>query len=381
MADVTIDANYPGGNIVLERIDGNDVYVRQDLRDTKGWWFYWNFRVRGAAGRRLTVRLTNGNAVGTRGPAVSTDDGRSWSWLGRRTVRGDGKGVSFSYTVPADAPSVRLAFAVPYQQADLGRFLKRYRRSRHLAVKELCTTRAGRTVQRLHVGKLTGEPAHRVLLTCRHHACEAMASYVLEGLLVAIFGQGDDGAWLRDNAELLVVPFVDADGVEQGNQGKNRRPHDHNRDYGGKSVYASVRAIRKLVPAWSRGRLGVALDLHCPWIRGQHNERIYLVGSANAGIWAQQQAFGLILQRVRTGPLVYRTADNLPFGQSWNTAGNYKSGKSFGRWAGELKGIRLSSTIEFPYANVGRQTVTADAARAFGADLTRALRRYLDKGK
>ena len=377
MADVTVDANYPGGNIVVEGVDGNDVTVHQDLRDTKGWWFYWGFRVRGSAGRRLTVRFTNRDVIGPRGPAVSADDGRSWSWLGRKAVRADAKGVSFAYTVPADARAVRFCLAVPYQQADLQRFLKRHARSKHLAVRELCTTRGGRSVERLHVGRLAGEPKYRVLVTCRHHCCEMMASHVLEGLLSSALAPDGDGPWFRENVELLAVPFMDADGVEQGDQGKNRRPHDHNRDYAGTSRYASVRALRVLAPAWSKGRLRVALDLHCPWIRGGMNERIYLVGNADPAIWAQQQAFGRLLERVRSGPLVYRASDNLAFGKSWNAPANYKGGKSCSRWAGELAGIRLASTIEFPYANVARKTITAEAARAFGADLARALRRYL----
>ena len=49
-----IDADHEGGNVIVERIDGDTVRLRQDLRDTQGWWFYWSFRVRGAAGRKVT---------------------------------------------------------------------------------------------------------------------------------------------------------------------------------------------------------------------------------------------------------------------------------------------------------------------------------------
>ena len=45
-----IDADFPGGNILVERVDGNTAYIRQDLRDTTGHWFCWYFRVTGAAG-------------------------------------------------------------------------------------------------------------------------------------------------------------------------------------------------------------------------------------------------------------------------------------------------------------------------------------------
>ena len=36
---ISIDAGFPAGNIVVQRIEGDDAFVRQDLRDTSGWWF------------------------------------------------------------------------------------------------------------------------------------------------------------------------------------------------------------------------------------------------------------------------------------------------------------------------------------------------------
>lgn len=38
-APFKIDVNYPGGNVIVEHLDGDTVQLRQDLRDTKGWWF------------------------------------------------------------------------------------------------------------------------------------------------------------------------------------------------------------------------------------------------------------------------------------------------------------------------------------------------------
>ena len=68
-----IDADFPGGNVVLERIEGDEVHLHQDPRDTAGFWFYWYFRVRARGGRTLTFHFTKGNVIGVRGPAVSTD--------------------------------------------------------------------------------------------------------------------------------------------------------------------------------------------------------------------------------------------------------------------------------------------------------------------
>jgi hypothetical protein len=391
---VTADANYPGGNVVVERIEGDTVYLHPDLRDTEGWWFYWSFRVsrvegvppsnRGqdardtgtpsVCGRTLTFRFSGPNPIGVRGPAVSTDQGRTWSWLGAEAVQD----ASFKYVYSAEVEEVRFSFGIPYQEQNLKEFLAQYKGNPHVAVQELCKSEHGRSVERLHVGRLDGDAEYRVLLTARHHACEAMADYVMEGLLEGILADSDDGYWFRRNVEVLAIPFMDKDGVEEGDQGKNRKPRDHNRDYIGKSVHPSVAALRTFVPNWSNGKLKAALDLHCPHIRGPHNEVIYIVGSEDERIWQQQRQFGRLLETVQTGPLVYRASDNLPFGQAWNTNDNTGGNKSFGQWAGNLEGVRLAASFEFPYANAGGQAVTADGARAFGRSLAKALRAYLE---
>jgi hypothetical protein len=368
-----IDADYPGGNIVMEAVEGDTVTLRPDLRDTEGWWFYWNFRVTGAAGRSLRFEFAERSPIGTRGPAVSLDGGQSWTWLGQQHV--DGR--AFRYTFGAQAKSVRFCFSVPYQQADLDRFMARHRDSARLKVDRLCDTRQGRAVECLTLGRLDGRAAHRILVTARHHACESMASYVLEGLMQEILQPAGAGTWLAQHCEFVVIPFMDKDGVEHGDQGKNRRPHDHNRDYRGESIYPSVRALRKRAEAWSAGELSVALDLHCPYLRGSNNESIYMVGSRRPAVWQQQCRLGDCLEAACRGPLRYRAADNLPYGQAWNTAKNYQLGKSFSQWAGDLPGIRVAACIEFPYANVLQETVTAENARSFGSDLAAALVTYL----
>lgn len=370
---VSIDADFPGGNIIVERIEGDTIFLRPDQRDSSTWWFYWYFRVRGAAGRTLEFQFTGRNPIGTQGPAFSTDGGHTWSWLDSKAV----KDSSFTYEFEQKRRDVRFCFSIPYLEDNLRQFLKKYVNNSYLAVHELCRTREGRSVERLHAGKINGNPKYRVLLTVRHHACEMIASYTLEGLLEVILSDTALGRWFQNNVEVLVVPFVDKDGVEDGDQGKNRRPHDHNRDYNNSSIYPSVKMIRNFVPQWSNTKLKVFLDLHCPYIRGNNNEVIYLVGSSDSAIWREQQEFAKILESVREGELPYSAKSSLPFGTGWNTAANYGQSKSSSRWAGEQPGVRLAATIEIPYANVGTTVVTADNARAFGHDLARALRRYL----
>lgn len=368
---IVVDSDFPGGNIIVDSIDGTDIRVHQDLRDTQGHWFYWYFRTRGLAGRSIECTFTQGDVMGVRGPAVSTDGGNTWSWLGAEATTA----TSFRYTAAPDTDEVRFCFAMPYLEADLHTFLRRYHGDPHLEIAPLCTTRHGRKVEAIRLGQLDGGCQHRILLTCRHHACESTASFSLEGLMDAALADTEPGRWLRDNVEFLIVPFMDKDGVEEGDQGKNRKPYDHNRDYGGDSIYASVRALRERVPGWAEGCLRFALDMHCPWIRGKHNEDIYFVGGPDLTQWEQVGRLSRILEAVQTGPLVFDSKHNLPFGQAWNVG--TEELKSCSIWSAALPNVLAGTTIEIPYANASGKQVTTESARAFGRDLAHALHHFL----
>ena len=369
--EVIIDGDFPGGNIIVDASEGDVVSLHQDLRDTPHDWFYWYCRVRGAAGRTLTFRFTASDAIGVRGPAVSTDGGAHWAWMGADAVQGQ----SFRFVFPSRADDVRFSFTIPYVEAHLREFLARQSDSPHLRIGTLCRTRQGRDVELLHLGQLGGAPDHRVLLTSRHHACESIATFSLEGLMEEVLAGDGPGRWLRDHVEFLVVPFVDKDGVENGDQGKRHAPHDHWEDYGDENIYPTVRAIKRLVPEWAAGRLHFALDFHCPWIRGDLHELIHFVGSPDQEHWRRVGRFCAILERTRTGPLPYRAQNNLPFGAAWNTDTDHQN--TFERWAETFPGIAASTVVEIPYANVEGAIVTPEAARAFGRDLARALCEFL----
>src|SRR5262249_36744577 len=167
----------------------------------------------------------------------------------------------------AEARDVRFAYAIPYVEENLHTFLKQYARHPHLRVEPLAKTVKGRQVELLRVGQLEDDRSQHILLTCRHHACESMANYALEGLLTEVLADTAEGRWLREHTTLWAIPFMDKDGVEEGDQGKLRRPHDHWLDYGGRSRYPSVRALKGTFAGKRARPVALALDLHCPYIR------------------------------------------------------------------------------------------------------------------
>ncbi|MGP5125668.1 M14 family zinc carboxypeptidase [Brachybacterium tyrofermentans] len=380
---VQVDTGFPGGNAVIERVEADRIVLRPDLRDTIGDWFYWCIRVRGATGRDLTVqvRRDGGPGIGVRGPAVSTDGGNHWTWLGADSVSGD----EFTLSVPDDASELRLSFGMSYTAEHLERFLTANAAHGGLERGLLTHSEHGRPVDRLRLGNLQGSPHRRVLLTGRHHACEMMASHVLEGLLAHVLGGDDEEArWLAGHVELVVVPFVDVDGVARGDQGKNRAPHDHARDYGPEGgLYPETRAITQLLD--DTGRFDAVLDLHCPNVAGPTSQRAYFVGSEGAENWeAVQRLAAALEEETATGPLEYRRADNLPFGTAWNGPANYLSRDglktpltSLDAFCADRGDIGTHAVLEFPYADAHGAEVNAVSARAFGAALARALARHL----
>jgi len=365
---IAIDCDFPGGNIIVGRIEGDRIELRQDLRDTEGFWFYWAFRVRGAGGRTLRFSFPQEDVFGALGPAVSTDRGQSWRWLGAEAM----EGTTFTYSFPPDADEVRFCVSIPYMETNLRRFLARFEGDSHLETGVLCKTKKGRPVERLRLGRLDGKAEHRILITCRHHCCEAMANYAAEGIMESVLAESDDGQWFREQAEFLVIPFVDKDGVEDGDQGKDRRPHDHNRDYHGRSIYPSVRAIRRFVPDWAEGRLRLALDMHCLYIKDRN---AYFVGTPEKANWERLCKFSEIFDSLQTAPAILLPKHNISWHRPWDA--NQGPPRSATRWAGTLEGIGLAMTSELPYAVSNKVAITPERVRTFGRDLARTIRRYL----
>jgi hypothetical protein len=121
----------------------------------------------------------------------------------------------------------------------------------------------------------------------------------------------------------------------------------------------------------------MTIDLHCPWIKSDYNEHIYVVGSADKNIAAQQELFCKMLKSANNGELKVSDKIFLPFGTAWNSDKNFSEGYSFSKWSGEIPGVKLSLSIEFPYSNNEGQTIKQGNAQEFGADIARAVKEYL----
>ena len=76
-----ITKEIPAGNIKVVSINGHDIALDVERRDTAGDWFYWCFQGKFPEKGIYRFHFVEGSRVGTRGPAVSRDGGKNWSWL------------------------------------------------------------------------------------------------------------------------------------------------------------------------------------------------------------------------------------------------------------------------------------------------------------
>ncbi len=272
---VTIHSEFPGGNVDVSKNEGGAVHVAPDLRGDNPW-FYWYFEARASKVGRVTFTFPEkvigfkDGAIGNQGPAISKDLGETWRWMGTEQVDGS----SFFYDFKAENERLHFAVTIPYLQKELDGFLKRNDGNVHVKRTVLTRSVKGRDVELLQIGK-PGPNVKPVLVTGRHHATETIASYVLEGFMQEAMSDSSAGKEFRSRYVLFAVPFVDKDGVEQGDQGKNRKPRDHNRDYGEDSIYPEVRAIKQLD---HKHDFQFSLDFHCPTLVMPDHQVMYFVG-------------------------------------------------------------------------------------------------------
>jgi hypothetical protein len=366
-----IDADLPAGNIIVDGIENDTVKLQQDLRDSKQW-FYWAFRVRGAQGRTLSFDFTNkkGNGpVGVRGPVVSTDGGKTFT----HPLDGKSKSDGFTYTFGANDNDVLFYECHPYVRADWDKFVNKHKTQlgKHFAVETLCRSRKGADVPAARIGCVNKEPKFRYFISARHHASESMGSFVLEGAAEIFFADDARGEWLRENVELMIVPFADYDGVQSGDQGKGRKPHDHNRDYT-KFIYPETKAITEWIASHAGGRLHTFIDIHCPWIRDWENEYVYspLRDPKILPDVDIEKRFSELLEKHQSGSMKYEAKHDIPFGVGWNSAKNHAQGWPAVTWAcKKVKGLKIVRTFEIPFANASGNVVTPDSCREFGGDI------------
>ncbi|OGV49625.1 MAG: hypothetical protein A2X49_04675 [Lentisphaerae bacterium GWF2_52_8] len=368
---IKIRSDFPGGNLIVTKNEGATVEIAPDLRDSAPW-FYWNFEAEVIQPGRVDFSFADGMKMAAKGPAVSLDGGRTWQWLAPDHFKFSSPATkdspanpkdSFYYEFKEKGEKVRFSMAIPYLQSNLDEFLKKNASNPNLTQSVLTKTRKGLPVELLQIGKLA-PGVKAVLVAARNHACESMASYVLEGFLQEAMSDSPFGVEFRKKYVLYAVPIVDKDGVQAGDQGKGRKPHDHNRDYGQTQIYPEVKAIQELADSKN---VEFALDFHCPSIRGDVHEIFYFDGTKVPHIYENTMELVRWMKEERPPAITSWEAVYLKPAKEPAQI----EGLPFAVYFAAKKGMIFAATLEIPYAQTSTP-LDAALAREYGKGFLRA---------
>ena len=379
-ATVRFDCAFPGGNVRIFDFDSRTgvVQLDSDFRDSVPDQFWTYFRVRGAGGRKLVFKFTGEGPfrrprVSRAGMAYSIDEGKTWGWTSPETDHADCFGFSFDF--PANADSVRFATTIPYLGADLDACLAAHPNLRRTT---LTLSRKGRKVPLVTVGPEDAKLAFAV--TARHHALEATANWVMEGMMEAAAAETPDGKWIRGNLRCLFVPFMDFDGVEDGDPGKNRRPHDPNRDYIAE-LYPEVKAFKALIRSETAAKRLVFFDLHAPQVRGSDerpaHDNLFTMGPPPEMEHYWNDYRQALIEATKDDPIRYFGTWDQKWGERYNVPAKDPGEMKSNHWVLTQPNILWTANCwEFGYGRCGG-IVSREGLRGLGRRMMNILARQL----
>jgi hypothetical protein len=238
--------------------------------------------------------------------AAVSFDGVTW----QHTELGEKRPNGMLWRVKATGPTVWLAWGPPFTPHDASALVKELVDGHSFAEAfPLARTREGRDVPavRMHTGGAAGADCFGVWVEARQHAWESGGSWVCRGFAEWLAGADEAARWLREHAEVFIVPIMDLDHVATGDGGKEALPQDHNRDWSDAPHWPEVAAAQKRLAALaSEHRLDVFLDLHNP-AAGDLGSYFYTGEDSllQAAGLRQRQRFLTLAREHLTGPIPY----------------------------------------------------------------------------
>ena len=359
MKNFIISEKFEGGCITVDKIEGNNVYLKMNDRDGAPW-FYWAFKIEGAQGLKLNFnverpvigRFGHQATVGYFGPAVSHDL-KSWKWLYPESPVMDMEELyHFTYEFKEDEECVYFAHHYLYGVANFD-----FDKTHGVEIKELCKDLDGTPCPYITFG----EGDKTIMFTARHHACESSVSYILHGVVKEFLENPPQGY------KVICVPFVDVRGVVNGDPGKGRLPHDHNRDYSlnEEPIYPTVKAIKELV---NQNYVKYSFDFHDPMSAG--SDKVYLVN--HGGRWKEEDLRLSKLYSMQEIDGAFKNYDG-----SMVYVGVTEG--MFSTYMGEDKKVRYATTIEAPYYGEPDNMMTDESYIKSGVAFARAIKQLISE--
>lgn len=262
MNDIAIDANFDSGNIEVLSVTGSTakLTIRKDHQSEFAQWFH--FRVCGAAGKEMQLKITGLNSSAYPGgwPGYDTcvsEDREYWARAASRFDKDeDGGTLTISYT-PASNIAF-FAYFAPYSMERHHDLVAEAAASEGVELLRLGTTLDGQPLDCLELG----DGDTQVWITARQHPGETQAEWWAEGALECLTDPADPVARaLRARCRFHIVPNCNPDGSRRGHLRTNAAGTNLNREWDNPTADKSPEVLAILGHMDATG-CDFAIDVH-----------------------------------------------------------------------------------------------------------------------
>lgn len=288
MTQIAIDAAFDSGNIEVLSIDGRTarLALRKDHMSEFAQWFH--FRVTGAAGEEVELKLTGLNDSAYPGgwpdyDACVSEDREYWSRAASRFDKDEAGGtLTIRYTPASNI--AWFAYFAPYSMERHHDLV-----SEAAASEGVELTRLGETLDAQPLDLLEmGEGEMQVWLYARQHPGETQAEWWMEGALECLTDPADPVARaLRKHCRLHVVPNCNPDGSRRGHLRTNAVGTNLNREWASPSAEKSPEVLAILGRMEETG-VDFAMDVH----GDEAIPAVFLAGFEGIPSWTDEQGEG-----------------------------------------------------------------------------------------
>ena len=256
--NLSVSSAFDGGNIRLVAIENDriDLEILRDHQSDFYQWFY--FRVTGAAGRPITLRILNcgGSAYPFGWPnyrACMSYDREEWV-----RVDSDYADGILTFRPTPERNSVWFAYFAPYTMERHHDLVAAAIAHPAVTYRSLGQTLDGQEMDYLRIG----EGKLQVWLLARQHPGETMAEYWMEGALERLLDDGDPvSRRLRERAVFHLIPNMNPDGSRRGHLRTNAAGVNLNREWHNPSLERSPEVFHVLAEM-NRTGVDFAMDVH-----------------------------------------------------------------------------------------------------------------------
>ncbi|AOL22449.1 Murein tripeptide amidase MpaA [Erythrobacter litoralis] len=288
MTHIAIDSAFDSGNIEVLSIEGRTarLALRKDENSEFAQWFH--FRVAGAAGEEIELKLTglNGSAYPGGWPdydACVSEDREYWARAASSFDKDEANGtLTIRYTPASNV--AWFAYFAPYSMERHHDLVAEASASEGVELVRLGETLDGQPLDMLEMG----EGAMQVWLYARQHPGETQAEWWMEGALECLTDPVDPVARaLRRHCRLHIVPNCNPDGSRRGHLRTNAAGTNLNREWASPSAEKSPEVAAILAKMDETG-VDFAMDVH----GDEAIPAVFLAGFEGIPSWTDDQGEG-----------------------------------------------------------------------------------------